>query len=119
MSDYNKNIRRLIIGGSSLIGGAHIVYVGCIERAWSFQVQFACPKCRKKITLRTGSGRYGNLGAFDCPYCRHNLYATIEDAPVDYPEVSIFEAGKQPHSLIDNTPRRAICELKPKLFSEL
>lgn len=60
-----------------------------------FRYEFNCAKCNNKIDLRTGSGRYGMLGPFKCPFCEEKYNSIIEDCS-PCPRVSVFaQNGKQ------------------------
>lgn len=68
---------------------------------WSLPYQFACVSCEKKIELRTGVGRYGQLGGFECPFCGREYFATIDDNPREH--VYIYDVDNMPSSLFDSS----------------
>ena len=55
------------------------IYICALEGLESYHYEFICPKCKESYTLATGTGRYGNLGAFSCPNCNTNYHTTIDD----------------------------------------
>lgn len=67
----------------------------------AFKYEFVCTECEKKINLRTGSGRYGNLGGFRCPFCGKKYFAQIDDNP--QMQVYIFAINDMPESYLDCT----------------
>jgi len=73
-------------------------YLAATPENYYREVSFKCPKCGKKIKMRTGAGRYGYLGYFNC-LCGKEMFAQISDANGD---ISIFGKDDMPSSLIDN-----------------
>lgn len=63
-----------------------------------FRYEFNCAKCNNKIDLRTGSGRYGALGEFKCPFCGISYGATIDDYA--HPHVYLLCANGKRFELI-------------------
>ena len=73
----------------------------CEWSDWFLPYQFDCVACEKNIELRTGIGRYGQLGNFKCPFCGKKYFATIDDNPREH--VYIYDTNDTPSSLFDSS----------------
>lgn len=72
----------------------HTIYLAALQGNETCRYAFYCIACGHKITLLTGMGRYGNLGAFHCPTCAKHYYATRDDYKIG--KAYIYEHGKHP-----------------------
>lgn len=69
----------------------------------AFRYEFNCFVCSEKISLRTGSGRYGALGPFKCPFCGEKYISSIEDnAPRPHVCVCGYNGGMAELELIES-----------------
>ncbi len=71
------------------------VYLATIKGNESCRYEFSCIQCGYKVVLLTGEGRYGNLGAFECPHCGKQYYATRDDYMPGIAKGYVYEYGKQ------------------------
>lgn len=71
---------------------------------------FNCMKCDRETELITGYGRFGNLGAFKCPYCSEKYYATIDDHIE--PSLHVTRYGEQLSSILDSEGKKQSIEIK-------
>lgn len=65
----------------------------------NYEYSFNCTKCSEYIILKTGYGRYGALGSFECPFCGEKYYAGIDDN-ANVPHVYLTSAGGVKRNLI-------------------
>lgn len=111
MEDDNKDLLKSIIVGGAALAGAMILgksmgggngytYIACSEKFWQYEGEFNCPKCKRKVKIRTGDGRYGLLGHFNCPHCKAKLFAEIDDNI--NPDIRIYKEKDMPSGLLDN-----------------
>jgi len=120
MKDENKKALMGLLGivagavavgiASSKSGNGNTVYLAVRkDDPDALKYNFKCKKCGKQINLRTGGGRYGNLGAFECPMCGREYYATIDDNPRMH--VFIWNRDDMPSGLLDNNKHNPLFEL--------
>ncbi len=70
------------------------IYLAALPMHETYHYEFTCPRCSAEILLATGSGRYGNLGRFDCSVCGTEYYATIDDHA--RPKLYVYLNGQHP-----------------------
>lgn len=75
------------------------IYLATLPNHEAYNYEFTCPRCNSGILLATGTGRYGNLGRFNCPDCGAEYHATIDDHP--RPKLYINPNGQQPASYLE------------------
>ncbi len=83
------------------------VYINTNDTGYHYS--FTCSKCHRELEIITSAGRYGNLGPFDCPKCKTEYYATIDDH--QNPCLYIARRGEQPASLFDSKGRERSVKL--------
>ena len=90
------------------------IYLATLVGHEKLRYEYLCPSCMNTLTLLTGYGRYGNLGAFDCPICGAKYYATIDDNP-DV-KVYIHRFGEQPAGFMSGHGKPLAVLLKKECY---
>lgn len=88
--------------------GIKKIYICTKEKGYHYI--FKCMRCCNEYELITGSGRYGNLGPFECPDCNEKYYTTIDDH--QKPSLYVARYGEHPTSMFDSEGRKRSIEIK-------
>lgn len=84
------------------------IFINAGDKGYHFK--FICNNSGKCFEVITGKRRYGNLGAFTCPNCETDYYATIDDH--QNPHLYVAINGEQPSSIFDEVGRKRSIEIK-------
>lgn len=83
--------------------GTDTIWLAVLEGSdTASKYEFICIGCEKKINLRTGIGRHGNLGGFRCPFCGRKYFAQNNDNDPQTP-VYIYDIHDMPVNYFDSS----------------